>query len=85
MHPRSSRSEKKIDPQQARIEELERLAGKLSLELEITKKALTLLPQTKPPARVEPEDERTIPESSGVPSAGCVSQQSVSPIQYRTR
>lgn len=42
-------SEKKVDPQQARIEELERLAGKLSLELEITKKALTLLPRTKPP------------------------------------
>ena len=41
-------SEKKVDPQQARIEELERLAGKLSLELEITKKALTLLPRTKP-------------------------------------
>ena len=38
----------KVDPQQARIEELERLAGKLSLELEITKKALTLLPRTKP-------------------------------------
>lgn len=31
------------DPQQARIEELERLAGKLSLELEIAKKASTLL------------------------------------------
>jgi hypothetical protein len=40
----------KVDPQQARIEELERLAGKLSLELEITKKALTLLPRTKPPS-----------------------------------
>lgn len=38
---------KKVDPQQARIEELERLAGKLSLELEIAKKALTLLPQVK--------------------------------------
>jgi len=37
----------KVDPQQARIEELERLAGKLSLELEITKKALTLLPRVK--------------------------------------
>ena len=37
----------KVDPQQARIEELERLAGKLSLELEITKKALRLLPQIK--------------------------------------
>jgi transposase len=36
-----------VDPQQARIQELERLAGKLSLELEIAKKALTLLPQTK--------------------------------------
>jgi len=33
------------DPQQARIQELERLAGKLSLELEIAKKALTLLPR----------------------------------------
>ena len=41
----------KVDPQQARIEELERLAGKLSLELEITKKALTLLPRTKPPGK----------------------------------
>ena len=43
-------SEKKVDPQQARIEELERLAGKLSLELEVAKKALTLLPRTKPPS-----------------------------------
>lgn len=31
------------DPQQARIAELERLAGKLSLELEIAKKASELL------------------------------------------
>ena len=38
----------KVDPQQARIEELERLAGKLSLELELTNNALTLLPRTKP-------------------------------------
>jgi len=38
---------RKVDPQQARIEELERLAGKLSLELEVAKKALTLLPQVK--------------------------------------
>lgn len=36
-----------IDPQQAHIQELERLAGKLSLELEIAKKALTLLPRAK--------------------------------------
>ena len=36
-----------VDPQQARIEELERLAGKLSLELEIAKKALMLLPRVK--------------------------------------
>jgi len=42
----------KVDPQQARIEELERLAGKLSLELEIAKKALMLLP------RVKKENER---------------------------
>ena len=35
------------DPQQARIAELERLAGKQSLELEILKKALTLLPQAR--------------------------------------
>jgi len=35
------------DPQQARIAELERLAGKQSLEMEILKKALTLLPQVK--------------------------------------
>lgn len=41
----------KVDPQQARIEELERLAGKLSLELEVAKKALTLLPRTKPPSK----------------------------------
>jgi len=40
-----------VDPQQARIEELERLAGKLSLELEITKKALLLLPRAKPPSK----------------------------------
>jgi transposase len=40
-----------VDPQQARIEELERLAGKLSLELEVAKKALTLLPRTKPPGK----------------------------------
>lgn len=38
----------RMDPQQARIEELERLAGKLSLELEVAKKALTLLPRVKP-------------------------------------
>jgi len=36
-----------LDPQQARIQELERLAGKLSLELEIAKKALRLLPRAK--------------------------------------
>src|SRR3990170_1209086 len=36
-----------IDPQQARVHELERLAGKLSLELEIAKKALTLLPRAR--------------------------------------
>lgn len=35
------------DPQQTRIQELERLAGKLSLELEVAKKALTLLPRAK--------------------------------------
>lgn len=35
------------DPQQTRIEELERLAGKLSLELEVAKKALMLLPRTR--------------------------------------
>jgi len=40
-------SEAKMDPQQARIEELERLAGKLSLELEVAKKALTLLPRVR--------------------------------------
>ena len=44
-------SETKVDPQQARIEELERLAGKLSLELEVAKKALTLLPRAKPPGK----------------------------------
>ena len=36
-----------VDPQQARIQELERLAGKPSLELEVAKKALTLLPRAK--------------------------------------
>jgi transposase len=36
---------KEVDPQQERIAELERLAGKQSLELEIAKKALTLLPR----------------------------------------
>lgn len=39
------------DPQQARIQELERLAGKLSLELEVAKKALTLLPRVKTPSK----------------------------------
>ena len=39
-----------VDPQQVRIEELERLAGKLSLELEVAKKALLLLPRAKPPS-----------------------------------
>lgn len=38
-------SASQADPQQARIQELERLAGKQSLELEILKKALTLLPR----------------------------------------
>ena len=37
------------DPQQERIQELERLAGKQSLEIEILRKALTLLPQAKMP------------------------------------
>ena len=32
-----------IDPQQARIAELERLVGRLTLELEVAKKASTLL------------------------------------------
>jgi transposase-like protein len=36
-----------IDPQQTRIQELERLAGKQSLEIEILKKTLTLLPRAK--------------------------------------
>jgi transposase-like protein len=44
-HVFENRSE--VDPQQTRIEELERLADKLSLELEIAKKALTLLPRAK--------------------------------------
>jgi hypothetical protein len=35
------------DPQQARIAELEQLAGKQSLEMEVLKKALTLLPQIR--------------------------------------
>jgi transposase-like protein len=36
-----------VDPQQVRMAELERLAGKQSLEIEILKKALTLLPQVR--------------------------------------
>lgn len=38
------------DPQQARMEALERLAGQQSLEIEILKKALTILPQTRKPS-----------------------------------
>jgi transposase len=41
-----------IDPQQARIEELERRVGRLTLELEVAKKASTLL---RPAA---PKDDR---------------------------
>jgi transposase len=37
-----------VDPQQARIAELERMVGRLTLELEVAKKASTLL---HPPAR----------------------------------
>lgn len=37
---------KEADPQQVRMEELEKLVGKQSLEIEILKKALTILPQT---------------------------------------
>jgi len=40
---------KETDPQQERIAELERLAGRQSLELEILKKALMLLPQRGKP------------------------------------
>ncbi len=40
---------KEVDPQQERIAELERLAGKQSLEIEILKKALTLLPRRSTP------------------------------------
>ena len=39
-----------VDPQQARIEELEKLAGKQSLEIEILKKALTILPPSRKPS-----------------------------------
>ncbi len=39
-----------VDPQQARMDELEKLAGKQSLEIEILKKALTLLPSTRKPS-----------------------------------
>jgi transposase-like protein len=39
-----------VDPQQVRIEELEKLAGKQSLEIEILKKALTILPPTRKPS-----------------------------------
>jgi transposase-like protein len=42
-------NQSELDPQQARIQELERLAGRLSLELEVAKKALTLLPRAKLP------------------------------------
>jgi transposase len=38
-------SPSEMDPQQVRIQELEQLAGKQSLEIEILKKALTLLPR----------------------------------------
>jgi hypothetical protein len=38
-----------MDPQQEHVAELERLAGRQSLELEILKKALTLLPQRSKP------------------------------------
>ncbi len=37
-----------VDPQQARIAELERLVGRLTLELDVAKKASTLL---RPPVR----------------------------------
>lgn len=40
---------KEVDPQQERIAELERLAGKQSLEIEILKKALKLLPRRSKP------------------------------------
>jgi transposase-like protein len=39
-----------LDPQQTRIDELEKLAGKQSLEIEILKKALTILPSTRKPS-----------------------------------
>ena len=39
-----------VDPQQARIEDLEKLAGKQSLEIEILKKALTILPPSRKPS-----------------------------------
>jgi transposase len=39
--------ESAVDPQQARIAELERLVGRLTLELDVAKKASTLL---RPPA-----------------------------------
>jgi transposase-like protein len=39
-----------VDPQQVRIEELEKLAGKQSLEIEILKKVLTILPPTRKPS-----------------------------------
>ena len=45
--PKVFESVSEADPQQARIAELERLAGKQSLEMEILKKALTLLPQVR--------------------------------------
>jgi transposase len=38
-------NQSEMDPQQVRIQELELLAGRLSLELEVAKKALTLLPR----------------------------------------
>ena len=40
--------ESAVDPQQVRIAELERMVGRLTLELEVAKKASTLL---RPPAR----------------------------------
>ena len=43
-------SGKEADPQQMRMEELEKLAGKQSLEIEILKKALTILPPSRKPS-----------------------------------
>ena len=42
--PKVFQSLEQVDPAQAQIADLERMVGRLTLELEVAKKALTLLP-----------------------------------------